>query len=427
MYLKKRRAVRKLAAFIFTMNSEAWEKFVCGKTTLDRAYISPINVKILEEFEKYFGEDRVGLSYGKYLTEADYRNGDSGGVSEMGGLTLARWESCSTLEEFLEPFRGRLRNIFITVHFPEVTIENEEHKSTKVKDLYVRVQFPTLNGGIMGTRTTYTARQLMIGYVHSHLPGCRIPEYLGQYNYWCLGSGPLVSTVEAVRRNLERGEDLSLIPLMCMEIDNLTKVESLRGGPYNRLSGLYTDMNYQIMNGRIDEMERHTIKTVGTSTLREVLSSISSGTRTASSSQLIPFRKAVKDYLKMQRLPFITRNGNIAFAAKFIDILVDMTNYIMSHASEADAGILKTLIVEVMVSGEYLYAKRPAITLRSFGGDWIGRPVFQFRGNPVRLVYDPDENDRGEDAGIKVFNPQMVFTVLKDYLDTVNIMYKSKS
>lgn len=402
------------------MNSESWKNFVLGNITIDRAYISPLNLRILQEFEKYYGRDRVSLSYARYTDLESLSQDYSNTVPEYKGFpSVEEWHKASTLEEFLEPYKGKLNNIFITVHFPEVTVENEKRKSTKIQDLYVRVMFPRLYGGIWGTRTSFTPLQLQHGYVHSHLPSTH-PSILGEFYRWCLGSGPLVNTIDTMRKLILEKGDISIVPLMCMEIDNLTKVESLHGGPYNRLENMYADNDYNMISGRYESLRGINFKTAGHSTLYNFVDVHAYNGLRANAKALL--RIAMADYLQQGRIPMIIRDGNIVFNAKFTDILIDITNYIMSKASNKDALVLKSAIYEVIPSGDSLYSRVSPEYRHALDTGWVGRKVFEFNGNPVTLKSVDDVND-GKQKGIKVFYPKFIFDILANYLDSINLMY----
>jgi hypothetical protein len=124
----------------------------------------------------------------------------------------------------------------ILVWFPDVTVTNEYNESIDIKDLYAKIPI-NLFGRSMGTiemnRGTYTERQLNSGYVHSHVPR-KSPRVRSKFTFFrkiCMGTGPIRTTVT----NLVTEYDEDLWRLLCLELDNFTKVESVLGGPYIKL------------------------------------------------------------------------------------------------------------------------------------------------------------------------------------------------
>lgn len=131
--------------------------------------------------------------------------------------------------DFLSQFQYQ-----IVVHFPEVTITNENNKSIIIQDLYAKVCINAL-GNLCSVplfnRATYPYVQLVRGYMHSHINGIATDEY---FISSCLGSGPINRTINSLRLECEEG----LWKLYCIELEKYVHVESLHGGPYHRLENV---------------------------------------------------------------------------------------------------------------------------------------------------------------------------------------------
>ena len=131
--------------------------------------------------------------------------------------------------DFLSQFQYQ-----IVVHFPEVTITNENNKSIVIQDLYAKVCINGLGNlcsGPVFNRATYPYVQLVKGYMHSHINGIVTDDH---FTSSCLGSGPINRTINSLRLECEEG----LWKLYCIELEKYVHVESLQGGPYHRLENV---------------------------------------------------------------------------------------------------------------------------------------------------------------------------------------------
>ena len=131
--------------------------------------------------------------------------------------------------DFLSQFQYQ-----IVVHFPEVTITNENNKSIVIQDLYAKVCINGLGNlcsGPLFNRATYPYVQLVRGYMHSHINGIVTDDH---FTSSCLGSGPINRTINSLRLECEEG----LWKLYCIELEKYVHVESLQGGPYHRLENV---------------------------------------------------------------------------------------------------------------------------------------------------------------------------------------------
>ncbi len=147
----------------------------------------------------------------------------------------------------------------IIVHFPKVTITNENDHSVDIEDLFSKTVI-TYKGTLYHypsfTKSTYSLDQWNIGYIHSHVPSVS-KETPGIFLEACLGQGPISNTATALRIK----SNFDLWPLYCLELDRFTKIESLHGGPYIRLErlnakeviNLSDDFNYNNVYKQLNE------------------------------------------------------------------------------------------------------------------------------------------------------------------------------
>lgn len=189
--------------------------------------------KIFEIFSDYFGEHRVDF-------QGFYSKDDFCKRKEILDNTV--YTDISLLVE---------ENISILIWFPEVKVTNEHDKFIYIQDLYVKVNIDT-NGYLIGkfafNRATYTLNQIKARYMHSHaLINVGREDTSATFMIPCTGRGPINSTIA----HLNREFDEDLWQLYCSEIDDFTQVESLNGGPYNKLE----EVNANTSHGEIPHFD----------------------------------------------------------------------------------------------------------------------------------------------------------------------------
>lgn len=162
-------------------------------------------LEVYDIFKEYYGEERVDIQgLPKYISNCeDYSN---------------------------------LLNIFILVYFPEVTVTNENDRSTVINDLYVKIcinEKGRLKNKFLFNRATYSTQEWGNNYMHSHAYSIykSNPDIFSEV---CTGSGPINATMSTLRTSSKK----DIWELFCLELDRFTQVESLSGGPYHRLENL---------------------------------------------------------------------------------------------------------------------------------------------------------------------------------------------
>lgn len=121
----------------------------------------------------------------------------------------------------------------IIIRFPKVTVSNENGDSVDIYDLFVKVPIDR-KGALKETfsmvRSTYTYAQYISNYAHSHLAGI-----INNFRQPCCGSGPIVRTMSTLKKTKF---NLQLWGLFIFELQKYVTVESLEGGPYNRITNI---------------------------------------------------------------------------------------------------------------------------------------------------------------------------------------------
>lgn len=140
----------------------------------------------------------------------------------------------SIVHEIFNNFFGEenvdLQESTILVHFPKVTVTNENDRSIDITHLWVKIELGhdgTIQGVFQMMRSEYTTEQFISGYCHSHMPPVN-SENFNRWNSPCLGQGPIRTTITSLSTNFSE----EIWELFCLELSKYVTIESLTGGPY---------------------------------------------------------------------------------------------------------------------------------------------------------------------------------------------------
>ena len=186
--------------------------------TLEQKYDRLMSVvsSILEVFNLYYGEERVDLQ--NFMRKEEF--------IQRANPTISDEEAKELIGE-----QGK-----IIVHFPRVTVTNENDRSVEITNLWVKIVV-TLEGLTVGrfsmARSEFPITHILADYAHSHLDGIPYdnPSYFGTP---CTGSGPINRTITSLCAQF----DLDFWRLYCYELDLFTQVESLAGTPWRKLESI---------------------------------------------------------------------------------------------------------------------------------------------------------------------------------------------
>ena len=281
--------------------------------------------------------------------------------------------------DFLSQFQYQ-----IVVHFPEVTITNENNKSIIIQDLYAKVCINALGNlcsGPLFNRATYPYIQMVRGYMHSHINGIVTDDH---FTSSCLGSGPINRTINSLRMECEEG----LWKLYCIELEKYVHVESLQGGPYHRLENVTRNNTIKVSS----EIRMYTSFPINNDAdLREFLINFTS--ILIASPELKWITKYNLGYsLGMSLSEFILVASKIFINYYNTELLknnIDLPqNYLF------DVNILSNYIFEDGTLAELISNE----TLSSSRASLQGRELFIFKDKPVILNilpknYDPDNKN----------------------------------
>lgn len=292
------------------------------------------------------------------------------------------------------------RRYDIIVRFPKVTVTNENDKSIEITELYAKIVINFL--GKMAEdftmiRAEYTAAQYLSHYAHSHLPGTGV-----EWQYPCLGSGPIGSTITHLRNNF----DLDMWGLFCYELSKYVTVESLAGVPYRRLEEVGTTEGEAMVN-----YPRHCV-----------------GTWNAI------VRRFTKYYIRHYDFPVAYSDGNYVLGCHPTDFLVEISRHFISWINRAAyiRGIIRVRIslARLLDDGtlvKYIIKDKSVMTVRrhySFNSmtRLQGRELFLFKGEWVKMNFT-DLATPSEGNVVILLNTDIVSDIITGALRIINYNY----
>ena len=283
---------------------------------------------------------------------------------------------------------GQHRNCpYIMVYFPSVTITNEYGASTTVKDLYMKVIIGGMGNTIEleGNRSTYTMKQLLVGYRHSHLNTLdrSSPQIFG---YFCTGSGP----INGIMNNLRIKYDEMDWRLYCYELNRLVSVESIAGTPYVRLESMSDNNARSICIDRFNFVNLIT---------------------TESKRFLLYFLKN-----KLVEIKFNYIDGHYDLNVDFVKFVLDITRCYKEYTvTNPPINIREGLIHVLIINNKFYYKESDSRRqLSSFIDAHQNQILFQFKGKDVKLIIE-DATIETADNEVLIVSPQLV-DIIYSYL-----------
>lgn len=131
-------------------------------------------------------------------------------------------------------------HLFIIIHYPNVSVTNENGDTTTVEDLYAMIEVHDNKFAFLHALVaTYEYDKAESGYAFSHIGSVSLWNSLPSFNQCCLGAGPLTKLkwIYATDHDYDRKIDY-VIGLVCVNIDRYFHVESLSGGPYIKMENI---------------------------------------------------------------------------------------------------------------------------------------------------------------------------------------------
>lgn len=333
---------------------------------------------IKQVLEEQFGEENVDI---ETLSHTSFEEYTEGYISDKQLIPTTDEELLGIIENCWN-FMIASGNKCV-IRFPEITVTNEEDKSVKIQDVYVKFFF-TFSGIFLDdcftvTRSTFDVYQWRVGYMHSHVHSMYTTS-LPVFKTPCLGNGPIKDTIETLK-----GEyNIDLWGLFSYELLKYLETESLVGVPYVRMSS--------IKSGSVDYKDMGGAGYMDTKTMDMIINETDDIS--------IGFDKV-----------YYVSDDIYSFALKVSKATWKIYMELVKKYS------VITPFVECWNVGGKLCGKDNASVPR-FNGD----KMFMFKGSPVRLnVYVPDDDNMYEDNSIPVLGYRAAARIRKRMNKLLNI------
>lgn len=344
------------------------------------------------------------------------------------GEEFVDMQGCPTLEEYTDWIctedrteksimdtdiivpRSLFSNIFILVRFPEVRVTNENDRFIDIWELYAKVPI-TFDGKIKSNgfslnRAEYDMFQFKNNYLHSHVSSIPTNNFTS-FQTPCLGRGPIRATITTLAT--EEFDELRW-QLFCLELSKYVQVESLAGGPYERMENLGKETLHAISRTWTMQNENYILK----------FRSLN--------------RNNIKDFVKWvlfrKKLKFDFSNGTYGIGMSFIDWIIFISNefiewYNLQHANgllsySYNSLLEDKLLFRGVINNSTIYSESSDSSLEN-PSRYVGRRICKFKGNDVVLTIR-DVNEANDNMSTFI-NIPLAEHIYKCILEIVNYEY----
>lgn len=297
-----------------------------------------------------------------------------------------------------------LQGLDIIVHFPKVTVTNENNRSIDITELWAKVnlcQDGTVDGGFKLVRSEFTKEQFLSGYSHSHISSVsRI-----NFNNWftpCLGTGPIRDTLSSLACSFSE----EMWQLFCLELSKYVTVESLEGRPYMYLERV--GAGYL----KIEPVE-----------FKQLMCVESNDNQDRQIDSFIPYVISKKPF----DFNYINNCYGVAMSEKDIivtlsNLFIEWYNSLPKHEKSTKEELFDYDIVRKgkIIKGRLCYVS-PQRTSMGYTSI-LGREMFTFKGKPVKFNITERQQDEDPNESI-LLSPNMLNLILNRILRTINNKY----
>ena len=305
---------------------------------------------------------------------------------------------------------------FILVYWPRVRITNENDKSIIIQDLYAKIELdakgyiPTEDRGFTLNRATYPMEQWVCGYLHSHISN--IPKgNLHQFQSPCLGTGPIIQTINSLRAHISEGFDETKWMLFCHELSLYVTVESLEGVPYNHLENVH--LNGVLSSyGKYDENYGRAL---------DHFNSVFS---------LVELKEFILYYLHNGHLAINYQNGIFKAGMSYFDYMIDISNsfieYFNTHFDDksiAQKCFDYYVLYHSIASNGHFFDPNTSATIPDVS-QYVGKKVCTFKGRDITLRIMEPSNE--ETQKTTVLNHGLAMYILNNILKIINYRYTNE-
>ena len=313
--------------------------------------------------------------------------------------------------EFFGEDNVDLQNRKIIVHFPKVTVTNENDRSVDITHLWVKVNLSldgTIDGYFQMIRSELTLEQFRSGYSHSHIHHINP----GNFNKWadpCLGHGPIRNTIASLSTQFSE----EMWNLFCLELSKYVTVESLTGVPYMYLEKIGLG------------------NSAATQEIRFPFEHINYPVYSAGIEQFISaFIPAI---LGKRPFGFNYANGSYGIAMSERDLFITLSNLFIEWYNSLPAAqqtskeelFNRGVLFKGKCIGNKLYYvyDSNSYTIANYGS-LIGRELFRFKNKPITFNITNTVRTVEDDPNISIFlSKDMVKVIIDRILRTINNKY----
>lgn len=305
---------------------------------------------------------------------------------------------------------------FILVYWQRVRVTNENDKSIVIQDLYAKIELdakgyiPTEDGGFTLNRATYSMEQWVCDYLHSHISS--IPKHcLDQFQIPCLGTGPIIQTINSLRAYISEGFDETKWMLFCHELSLYVTVESLAGVPYNHLENVH-------LNGTLFSYGKYN---------ENYGDALYNFNRVFSLAKLKEF---ILYYLHNGHLAINYQNGIFKVGMSYFDYMIDISNSFIEYfntnfdnKSIAQHCFECYVLYHSIASNGHFFDPNTSDTIPDVS-QYVGKKVCTFKGRDITLsIREPSKE---ESQKTTVLNHGLAMYILNNILKIINYRYTNE-
>lgn len=302
----------------------------------------------------------------------------------------------------------------IYIHWPRVTVTNENDRSVVIQDLYAKIEItmqgtiPYENTGFQLTRSTFPEVQYASGYSHSHLPHFSGVPYFANP---CLGTGPIKRTIADLKNESEE----ALWMLFCRELSLYVTVESLAGGPYFRMETIGNKRKLRDF-GDYDTNDNLSSSFWNYNIDKEVLFK-----------QII--REFTRYYLKHGHLNFGFTNNVFVPGMSYFDFIIDISNSFIEFFNKygqrvnVDELYRYGIIVKSLAASGQFYEDNQSLTPHDYS-QYEGQRVLTFKGQDINLHIEQATVEHTETT--LLLHHQIAMYILHKILKIINYRYRNE-
>lgn len=174
--------------------------------------------------------------------------------------------------EIIPEMSFKTGKFFIIIHFPTINITNMRYEKHVIHDIFVKLTIYTDKSvnrlqlcNMSGMRTSYTKKEIIASYSHSHLSGAvrnsfgpwrefvetgsyyslseinntlKFQQYETLFSDFCLGNGGINKIMSVINSQNEFQKNINNWILFFRSIKAYLEYESIEGGPYRRIGDI---------------------------------------------------------------------------------------------------------------------------------------------------------------------------------------------